>query len=107
MYAGAKAGAALFTSLEGTPWLAIIGIGIAVTATSAILQILLGRLVFRSRVFEMAGQLAGSQTQPAVLVFVNDRLRFNPNVNVAYSFAYPAAMVSKVMIAPLLVLFLG
>jgi len=39
-------------------------------------------------------------------VFVNDRLKFNPNINLAYSFAYPAAMVSKVMIAPLLVLFI-
>ncbi len=106
MYAGAKAGAALFTSLAGTPWLQMIGIGVVVALTSALLQILLGRYVFKTRVFEMAGQLSGSQTQPAVLVFVNERLKFNPNVNVAYSFAYPAAMVSKVMIAPLLVLFL-
>lgn len=106
MYAGAKAGAALFTSLDGTPWVTMIGIGVAVSLTSALLQILLGRFAFKTRVFEMAGQLAGSQTQPAVLVFVNDRLKFNPNINLAYSFAYPAAMVSKVMIAPLLVLFL-
>ncbi len=106
MYAGAKAGAALFTSLAGTPWAQMIAIGVVVALTSALLQILLGRLVFRTRVFELAGQLAGSQTQPAVLVFVNERLKFNPNVNVAYSFAYPAAMVSKVMIAPLMVLFL-
>lgn len=106
MYAGAKAGAALFSSLDGTPWLQMIGIGFAVTLTSAVLQIMLGKFVFKTRVFEMAGQLSGSQTQPAVLVFVNDRLKFNPNVNLAYSFAYPAAMVSKVMIAPLLVLFI-
>jgi putative transport protein len=106
MYAGAKAGAALFSSLDGTPWAQMVGIGIVVALTSASLQILLGRLVFKTRVFELAGQLAGSQTQPAVLVFVNERLKFNPNVNVAYSFAYPAAMVSKVMIAPLMVLFL-
>ena len=106
MYAGAKAGAALFTSLDGTPWVTMIGIGLAVTAVSALIQILLGKYVFKTRVFEMAGQLAGSQTQPAVLVFVNDRLKFNPNINLAYSFAYPAAMVAKVMIAPLLVLFL-
>ena len=106
MYAGAKAGAALFTSLDGTPWVTMIGIGLAVTAVSALIQILLGKYLFKTRVFEMAGQAAGSQTQPAVLVFVNDRLKFNPNINLAYSFAYPAAMVAKVMIAPLLVLFL-
>ncbi len=106
MYAGSKAGAALFTALSGTPWMTIIAIGAAVTLTSAILQILLGKFVFKTRVFELAGQVSGSQTQPAVLVFVNDRLKFNPNVNLAYSFAYPAAMVSKVMIAPLIVLFL-
>ena len=106
MYAGSKAGAALFGAVSGTPWLAVLGVGVAVTLTSAILQITLARFVFRSRVFETAGQLAGSQTQPAVLVFVNERLKFNPNVNLAYSFAYPAAMISKVFIAPLLVLFL-
>ena len=106
MYAGSKAGAALFGALSGTPWLTVVLVGIAVTLTSAVLQIVLARWVFRTRVFETAGQLAGSQTQPAVLVFVNERLKFNPNVNLAYSFAYPAAMISKVFIAPLLVLFL-
>ena len=74
--------------------------------SSALLQIVVGRWLLKSRVFEMAGQIAGSQTQPAVLVFVNDRLTFNPQVNLAYSFAYPTAMVAKVMIAPLIVLFL-
>ena len=106
MYAGSKAGAALFGSLAGSSWLAVLGVGACVTLTAAVLQIALSRFVFHSRVFEMAGQLAGSQTQPAVLVFVNERLKFNPNVNLAYSFAYPAAMISKVLIAPLLVLFL-
>lgn len=106
MYAGSKAGAALFGSMSGTPWATVLWVGICVTLTSAILQIVLARFLFRTRVFETAGQLAGSQTQPAVLVFVNERLKFNPNVNLAYSFAYPAAMISKVFIAPLLVLFL-
>ena len=56
MYAGAKAGAALFTSLDGTPWVTMIGIGLAVTAVSALIQILLGKYLFKTRVFEMAGQ---------------------------------------------------
>lgn len=107
MYAGSKAGAALFGAVSGTPWLSVLCVGIAVTLTSAAIQIGLARWVFRTRVFEAAGQLAGSQTQPAVLVFLNERLKFNPNVNLAYSFAYPAAMISKVFIAPLLVLFLA
>ena len=107
MYAGSKAGAALFGALDSVPWLQVVLVGIAVTLTSAVLQIGLARMVFQTRVFETAGQLAGSQTQPAVLVFVNERLKFNPNVNLAYSFAYPAAMISKVFIAPLLVLFIA
>ena len=106
MYAGSKAGAALFGALDEVPWLTVVVVGLAVTITSAALQILLARVVFRTRMFETAGQLAGSQTQPAVLVFVNERLKFNPHVNLAYSFAYPAAMISKVFIAPLMVLFL-
>ncbi len=105
VFAGTKAGTALVTAMGGDTWLKVVGIGLVVAATSAVVQLGLAKLN-GTRTPALAGQLAGSHTQPAVLVFANDRLRFNPNVNLAYSFAYPTAMVTKVLIAPLIVLFL-
>lgn len=105
VFAGTKAGTALVTAMGGTTWMKVVAIGLVVAAVSALVQLLLGRAQ-RTRTAALAGQLAGSHTQPAVLVFANERLRFNPNVNLAYSFAYPTAMVAKVLIAPLLVLFI-
>lgn len=105
VFAGTKAGTALVTAMGGTTWMKVVAIGLVVAATSALVQFGLGR-VNKTRTPALAGQLAGSHTQPAVLVFANDRLKFNPNVNLAYSFAYPTAMVTKVLIAPLIVLFL-
>ncbi len=105
VFAGTKAGTALVTAMGGSTWITVVGIGVVVAAVSALVQLALGRL-HHTRTAALAGQLAGSHTQPAVLVFANERLRFNPNVNLAYSFAYPTAMVTKVLIAPLIVLFL-
>ena len=105
VFAGTKAGTALVTAMGGTTWIKVVVIGLFVAAVSALVQIALARAQ-HTRTAALAGQLAGSDTQPAVLVFANERLRFNPNVNLAYSFAYPTAMVTKVLIAPLIVLFL-
>jgi putative transport protein len=46
--------------------------------------------------------MAGAQTQPAVLAYANERLKDDPRVNMGYAVAYPAAMIIKVLIAPLL-----
>jgi putative transport protein len=50
----------------------------------------------------LAGVMAGAQTQPAVLAYANERLEDDPRVNMGYAVAYPAAMIIKVLIAPIL-----
>jgi putative transport protein len=45
--------------------------------------------------------MAGSQTQPAVLAYVNEHTNDDPRVNLGYAVAYPVAMIVKVLIAPI------
>ncbi|MCP9186215.1 hypothetical protein NMM52_21845, partial [Acinetobacter baumannii] len=45
-----------------------------------------------------AGILAGAQTQPAILAFVNNRTAADTRVALGYTLVYPAAMISKILI---------
>ena len=47
----------------------------------------------------LAGVLAGSQTQPAVLAFANGRTNMDPRVALGYALVYPVAMIGKIMVA--------
>ncbi|MEN9692405.1 MAG: hypothetical protein RLZZ330_49 [Actinomycetota bacterium] len=101
-YAGSTAGHALSEAIT-TPigWRLLI-MGLATTATSALVFIFIGR--YFAKVFgpRLAGVMAGSQTQPAVLAYVNEHTKDDPRVNLGYAVAYPVAMIVKVLIAPIL-----
>ena len=101
-YAGSTAGHALSEAIT-TPigWRLLI-VGLATTATSAFTFIFIGR--YFAKVFgpRLAGVMAGSQTQPAVLAYVNEHTKDDPRVNLGYAVAYPVAMIVKVLIAPIL-----
>lgn len=101
-YAGSTAGHALSEAIT-TPigWRLLI-VGLATTATSALAFIFIGR--YFAKVFgpRLAGVMAGSQTQPAVLAYVNEHTKDDPRVNLGYAVAYPVAMIVKVLIAPIL-----
>ncbi len=101
-YAGSTAGHALSEAIT-TPigWRLII-IGLATTATSAFTFIFLGRYFGKIYGPRLAGVMAGSQTQPAVLAYVNEHTNDDPRVNLGYAVAYPVAMIVKVLIAPIL-----
>ena len=45
-----------------------------------------------------AGALAGAQTQPAVLAFVNNRTSTDQRVALGYAMVYPAAMIAKILV---------
>lgn len=63
-------------------------------------------MIFRKRNtgwVQLAGQLGGAQTQPAVLAFANTRTHFDMRVSLGYALVYPVAMVSKILLAQLLV----
>jgi putative transport protein len=99
-YAGSNSGAALADAIvKPTGWRLLV-IGVVVTMVAAAIQLSLTRVfggVYGSR---LAGVMAGSQTQPAVLAYANARSSDDPRVNLGYALAYPIAMIAKVLIAP-------
>ena len=44
----------------------------------------------------------GSQTQPAILAYVNDKTGYDTRVGVAYALVYPVAMIVKIVVAQVL-----
>jgi putative transport protein len=54
----------------------------------------------------LVGMLAGLQTQPAVLGFALERTR-NELPNVGYARVYPIATIAKIILAQLLLVYLG
>jgi putative transport protein len=50
----------------------------------------------------LAGVIAGAQTQPAVLAFASEQLEDDREVNIGYATVYPVALISKIILAQLI-----
>ncbi len=101
-YAGSTAGHALSVAITTPIGWRLLLIGLATTVTSALTFIYLGRYFAKIYGPRLAGVMAGSQTQPAVLAYVNEQTKDDPRVNLGYAVAYPVGMIVKVLIAPIL-----
>jgi putative transport protein len=101
-YAGSHSGSALAEAVQTPVGWRLFVIGAIVTLLTAGLHLTLTRKLGRVAGAELAGVMSGSQTQPAVLAYANERSGDNPHVNLGYALAYPIAMMAKVLIAPLL-----
>ena len=100
--AGTSGGAALRSAIEqGGAWKPFVG-GVVITSLSAAALIVIGRWR-RLGPASTSGLLAGAQTQPAVLTFATDRTS-DPNLDLTYALVLPAAMVTKILAAQLLLL---
>ena len=100
-YAGSNAGAALVAALQGALGLRLLALGLVVTAAVAVGLVLTRRLT-RMHGPALAGVVSGTQTQPAVLAYVNDLTHADPRVNLGYALVYPVAMIVKVILAPII-----
>ncbi|MHB1066605.1 MAG: aspartate:alanine exchanger family transporter [Candidatus Nanopelagicales bacterium] len=101
-YAGANSGSALADALSGPTGPRLLVAGAVVTLTTAAAVILGGRMLAGMHGPRLGGVLAGTQTQPAVLAYANETTKDDPRVNLGYALVYPAAMIVKVVVAPLL-----
>ncbi len=101
-YAGTNAGSALAEALGSPTGPRLLAVGAVVTTVTAATVILGGRFLAGTYGPRMGGILAGLQTQPAVLAYANDSTKDDPRVNLGYALVYPAAMIVKVVVAPLL-----
>ncbi|GAA2605567.1 aspartate:alanine exchanger family transporter [Paractinoplanes durhamensis] len=102
---GLKSGGALVRGFsDGGAW-KMIAVGALVAAGTAVACIAVGRLL-RMPLSWLMGVMAGIDTNPAVLTFAEDRAK-NELPALAYSMAFPVAMVLKVLIAQLMVVLLS
>ena len=77
-------------------------LGLVLTCAAGAL-LLLGIHVLRKMSWlETAGAIAGSQTQPAILAYVNDKTGYDTRIGVAYALVYPVAMIAKIVVAQVL-----
>ncbi|MFT4293834.1 MAG: TrkA C-terminal domain-containing protein [Micropruina sp.] len=102
-FAGTKAGLLFADAMSSSLGWKVALLGFLITVVAAAALLLVGRLQ-RTDWIQLSGQLAGAQTQPALLAFANTRTGFDTRVSLGYALVYPAAMVGKILLAQLLVL---
>ena len=100
-YAGSNAGAALADALASDLGPRLLATGAVVTVLVAV-GLIVTRRVSAAYGPTLAGVMAGTQTQPAVLAYANDVTRADPRVNLGYALVYPVAMIVKVVLAPII-----
>ena len=98
-YAGGRAGSAFVDAVRSPLGVKIVLAGLLVTLVHALALVVVGRRVLRAAGARLAGIIAGSQTQPAVLAYANDSTGADQRVALGYALVYPVAMVTKIVVA--------
>ena len=101
-YAGSRAGQRFVASVTSDLGWKVLVLGALLTTVAAVAVVVVGRTVLKTSPRQLAGMLAGAQTQPAVLAFANDRSGFDLRVGLGYAMVYPAAMIAKILLAQVL-----
>ena len=88
--------------------------GVEMLAGGALITfgVTLGTLLFGHKVLNipfdsLMGLMSGVQTQPACLAYASSMASPSEAPNLAYAAVYPAAMIAKIVLAQLLVAWLG
>ena len=76
-----------------------------ITLMAALATLWIGHKLLNIPMSLLIGMLAGLQTQPAVLGFALEQTR-NELPNIGYATVYPVAMISKILLAQLLLALL-
>ncbi|MBK8757208.1 MAG: transporter [Actinomycetales bacterium] len=98
-YAGSRAGEHFLASVTSDLGWKVFLLGVVITGAGAVLVLAAGKYVVKTSGSQLAGILAGAQTQPAVLAFANERSGFDVRVGLGYAMVYPAAMIAKILLA--------
>ncbi len=101
-YAGVRAGRSISGALASDAGWRVAVLGLVLTACSAGLLVLGVHVLRKMSWLETAGALAGGQTQPAILAYVNDKTSYDTRIGVAYALVYPVAMIAKIIVAQVL-----
>ena len=102
---GTRSGYAFVSMLQAGGGAAIFATGVVVTAVTAITALWLGHRLLKIPMSLLIGMVAGLQTQPAVLGFALEQTR-NELPNLGYAAVYPVALITKIILAQLLLVLL-
>lgn len=83
----------------------LFGLGTLVTLSVAFIFLLIGFRVLKIPFPRLAGMLAGTQTQPAVLAFVHEQAQ-SDQPNIGYSSVFPVATLAKIILIQILLTLL-
>jgi putative transport protein len=102
---GTRAGYGFVTTFAKEGGLLLFTVGIAITCATALLMLWFGYRILKIPMSLLTGMLAGLQTQSAVLGFAMEQTR-NDLPTVGYASVYPVAIISKIVLAQLLLMML-
>lgn len=102
-FAGTRAGSLILSALRSGEVVDMVVTGAAMTTTVGVGVYVIMRWGFRVGRTRMSGVMAGTHTQPALLAFANSRTGHDPRVALGYALVYPTAMVTKILLAQLIV----
>lgn len=86
---------------DGLKWM---GCGILITMLPLMMVGLIERILRKQNYVSICGLLSGSMTDPPALAFANS-IAGSDGPSVAYAAVYPVAMLLRILVAQLLVLF--
>ena len=98
---GTLAGSGLIETLAAGGWQLLLA-GAAVTTAVTLATVLVGYRYFRLPMVAVMGMMAGIQTQPAVLAYATQQSD-SDQPNIWYATVYPASMVTKILLAQIIV----
>jgi putative transport protein len=98
---GTKAGDGFLQTVQNGGW-EVMAAGAVITASVTVVTLFLGVRVLKLSLPAAMGLMSGIQTQPACLAYANEHATTNAP-DVWYASVYPASMISKIILAQLLV----
>ena len=98
---GTKAGYGVGGTFQGDGW-KILAAGATITSCVSVATIIVGYKFLKLPMSAVMGMMSGIQTQPACLAYSNQQAK-NELPNVWYATVFPASMVTKIILAQLLV----
>lgn len=103
-YAGGRAGSAFIEAVSSPLGVQLVAVGLLLTGLHAVVLVVVGRGILEQSGPRMAGLIAGSQTQPAILAHANAATGFDQRVALGYALVYPVAMVVKIVVVQVITL---
>lgn len=102
---GTRAGGAFLSTLLSRGGLLLLASGAVITCTTALLTLWVGHRLLKMPMSLLIGTLGGLQTSPAVLSYATEQTG-NDIPHIGYATVYPVAMITKIVLAQLLVALL-